>query len=337
VERGRPGYRRLIISAVIAFIIIALLIILADRKEIGALAGQADWSIVPLAAFFSLLSYLSLSSSFTLIYRIFARTMPVADLLQIGFVSVAISNMVFFGGLPEYTLRVLLMKPRGMTAGEVIVPSILHSYIKDGIYTIGAPIAVFFMLAERLLPSRAATAITLAVFILTFILLLISLAVFYRPVRTRVLTIAGRIWHFFTNRDDRPFFESLDSTGSQALKILRQRPSLILIILALVIADWAAVLVSLYFCFRVVGLAIGPEVLILGYIIGRTAGAISFAPGGAGVQEASMAGLYSLLGEPFAQALIATVVFRLVYYFIPFGVSLFFYRRLVQRALQALE
>jgi uncharacterized protein (TIRG00374 family) len=337
VHRGNLGYRRLIIGAVIAFIIIALLIIFVERKELSKLAGQADWRIVPLATLFALLSYLSLSYSFTVIYRIFTRTMRTVDLLQIGFVSVAISNMIFFGGVPEYTLRVLLIKPHGLTTSEIIVPSILHSYVKDGLYTIGAPIAIFVILMQQLLPAGTTTEITAAVLILTLFLLLVSLAVFYRPVRIRVLKFANMVWHFFTHREDWEFFSSLDSTGSRALKILRQRPSLVFIILALIVADWMATLTALYLCFRVVGLSVRPEVLVLGYIIGRTAGAISFIPGGAGVQEASMAGIYSLLGQPFTQSLLVTIVFRLVAYFIPFGISLIFYRGLVRRAFKALE
>ena len=48
-------------------------------------------------------------------------------------------------------------------------------------------------------------------------------------------------------------------------------------------------------------------------------------PGGMGVQEASMAGTYHLLGVPLEQAVLVALLFRLVYYMAPFGVSLVFY------------
>ena len=50
-------------------------------------------------------------------------------------------------------------------------------------------------------------------------------------------------------------------------------------------------------------------------------------PGGMGVQEGSMAGVYGLLGVPFEQAVLVSLVFRVVYSVIPFGVSLSLYYR----------
>jgi uncharacterized membrane protein YbhN (UPF0104 family) len=53
-------------------------------------------------------------------------------------------------------------------------------------------------------------------------------------------------------------------------------------------------------------------------------------PGGLGVQEGSMAAVYALLGVPFGQALLAAILFRAIYYFIPFLFSLGFYWRLMR-------
>ena len=149
--------------------------------------------------------------------------------------------------------------------------------------------------------------------------------------------MAIRVWHFFTHRDASRFVDSFNNTANEGLYSLRHSSSTILVILGLVLVDWFGTLTALYVCFRIIGLSVGPGVLILGYLTGRTAGAISFTPGGAGVQEASMAGIYSLLGEPFSSVLIAAVLFRLVYYFIPFGISLAFYRNLVHVAIKELK
>ena len=54
-------------------------------------------------------------------------------------------------------------------------------------------------------------------------------------------------------------------------------------------------------------------------------------PGGLGVQEGSMAGIYALLGVPLNQAVLAAILFRVVYYFAPYLVSLAFYRRMLRR------
>jgi uncharacterized protein (TIRG00374 family) len=72
-------------------------------------------------------------------------------------------------------------------------------------------------------------------------------------------------------------------------------------------------------------------VLLSGFGIGLSAGNLSFIPGGLGVQEASMAGIYALLGMSFAQAALVAILFRVVSDFIPFFISLPFYERLLQK------
>ena len=47
-----------------------------------------------------------------------------------------------------------------------------------------------------------------------------------------------------------------------------------------------------------------------------------------------MAGAYHLLGVPFEQAVLVSFLFRLVYYMIPFGVSLLFYRSVLRERVQ---
>ncbi|MEI2691160.1 MAG: lysylphosphatidylglycerol synthase domain-containing protein [Anaerolineae bacterium] len=55
------------------------------------------------------------------------------------------------------------------------------------------------------------------------------------------------------------------------------------------------------------------------------------APGGLGVQEGSMSGIYALFGVPFQQAVLAAILFRVLYYFVPYLFSLSLYRRLLRR------
>jgi uncharacterized membrane protein YbhN (UPF0104 family) len=44
-----------------------------------------------------------------------------------------------------------------------------------------------------------------------------------------------------------------------------------------------------------------------------------------------MAGIYALLGVPVRTAVLAAILYRIVYYFLPFFVSLGFYRRLLKQ------
>jgi uncharacterized protein (TIRG00374 family) len=100
--------------------------------------------------------------------------------------------------------------------------------------------------------------------------------------------------------------------------------------LGLVFTDWFSSMVALECCFEALGYRLSPGVLVTGFAIGVTAGLVSMVPGGLGVQDGSMAGIYHLLGVPLEHAVLAAVLFRVVYYFIPFGVSLASYWRLLR-------
>ena len=67
---------------------------------------------------------------------------------------------------------------------------------------------------------------------------------------------------------------------------------------------------------------------------GVNAGAASLLPGGAGVQDGSTVGMFVVFGVPLESAVLATVLFRVVYYLIPFGLSLPLYYQLLRQAHQ---
>ena len=63
-------------------------------------------------------------------------------------------------------------------------------------------------------------------------------------------------------------------------------------------------------------------------------------PGGMGVQEGSMVGIYVLLGVDYERAVLASVLFRAIYYLVPFAASLLLYARILRgqtRAQQAAQ
>ncbi len=124
---------------------------------------------------------------------------------------------------------------------------------------------------------------------------------------------------------------TLRSTKANPRTERHTKPLILLAIVIIVIIEWAAAVIALGFCFNALGQVPSIGVLITGFVIGLIAGVLSMVPGGFGVQEASMAGIYALLGVPFEQALLAAILFRGVYYLVPYGFSLTFYGRLLRR------
>jgi glycosyltransferase 2 family protein len=69
------------------------------------------------------------------------------------------------------------------------------------------------------------------------------------------------------------------------------------------------------------------RVLMVGFSAGLFATFLSFTPAAIGLMEGSMAGSFYLMGLDYDVALLATLIFRFAYYFLPIMVSFCFYRR----------
>jgi uncharacterized membrane protein YbhN (UPF0104 family) len=118
---------------------------------------------------------------------------------------------------------------------------------------------------------------------------------------------------------------ALDDLGAgiaRGAEALRARPALGVLPAVLIVADWGVTLVAFWFCLDAVGEGVRLAVLVTAFAIGVNAGVASFVPGGLGVQEGSMTATLALLGVSLEHAALAAILFRVVYYFIPFAVSL---------------
>jgi uncharacterized protein (TIRG00374 family) len=90
-------------------------------------------------------------------------------------------------------------------------------------------------------------------------------------------------------------------------------------------ADWLFTILVLYFAFRAVGVHISTGVLVAGFAVGMVTTLIPILPGGLGAMELAMTAVYSQMGIDWDAALMATLIYRVVYYLIPGIVSIFIY------------
>jgi uncharacterized membrane protein YbhN (UPF0104 family) len=88
-------------------------------------------------------------------------------------------------------------------------------------------------------------------------------------------------------------------------------------------------IMSLGYCFSAFGEAIGFGKLLVGFTAGIAAGAVSFIPAGLGIQEGSMAGVFVLLSISLETSVLAILLFRTVYYLLPFALSFAFFGKLI--------
>jgi uncharacterized protein (TIRG00374 family) len=331
MKLDKSRQQRIIVLTVVAFVLLAILLVALDWNEVRQLVGEADWRLTLVALLFTALSYLCLSGSFVTVNRVFGIGMAWRELLEIGFVSTALANITGLGGAAGYSLRLVVMQRHGTPASNTLAASIFHTYLY-GVTMLGLlPLGLICLIANHQLGEGVATGLRFATVMLVLVIIIATAIVFVSPIRSAVLRILNRLWHLFRHRNSISFFTDFDATLALGAAKIRSHPLTLAPPLGLMLANLVFTLASLWFCFDAIGNPLGLGVLVTGFVIGISAGTLSMVPGGLGVQEASMAGMYALFGVPFAQAVLASVLFRVVYDFVPFLASLAVYRSLLRR------
>jgi glycosyltransferase 2 family protein len=331
VEPHKDRHQRMLVIAIVLLALLGVVVVVLDWGQVRQVLGWADWRLVPVALLFSAVSYCCLSYSFAMASRIFGVRMGRRDLFELGFVSYALNYLVASGGTAGYSLRILLIKRRGLPVRDVLAASLFHSILNNLLLFILVPVGFAYLLANRSLSGNTAVGVGVVTALLLLLVLLVAAVFFVGTFRAAVLGAVGVGWRKATRRNIEPQLKDLDSTLARGIVAIRDQPTILVSPLVLVVADWASAVTALWFCFEALGSPVGPGVLLTGFSIGVVAGLLSMIPGGLGVQEGSMAAVYALLGVPFGQAVLVAILFRAVYYLAPFLASLGFYWRLMRR------
>jgi uncharacterized protein (TIRG00374 family) len=328
----RNRRQRIIIAIIVAaFLVVAGLLIAMDFKGVRQVLNQARWQLSLAAVAFSLLSDFCLSYDYALINKAFSINIGQLDSLQIGFVSSAANNILAFMGAAGHSIRVVLIRRKGIESGEIIAASIFHSYINNITMLALLLIGLLLLIFRHVIYGGNLVGVILVVIILSVLLAIFTVMIVIQRLRRWVLNISSKVWHFFSHRNITTFTNNLDSALGRGLEALKTRHILLIIIFLMMAAQWVFAVISLWFCFYALGKPPGPGVLISGFGVGISAGNLSMLPGGLGVQEASMAAVFALMGISIAQAALASILFRVTNNFVPFLISLALYGTIIRR------
>ena len=308
-----PGTRRAILLPFAGLLVLFGWVYLAlDHEQLRDLTERANWSLVLLATCCSFASYLFICFALLIIGRTLGlRRVPAGTFMLVTFVSLTLNHVVSLG-VAGYSARVLLLRRNGEAPGTVLAASLLP---------IGLGAIAF---SAKVTPAGTA-ALQAATVVSAAVVIGMTVALVSRRVRLAFLRLVGRLGAMVPG-DHAEGIEralvDLDIGLATAGRAIRERPAAVLPPVLLTIVDWMAVLAAFWLCLEAVGQPVGVRVLIAGFAIGMNVGVVSLIPGGVGVQEGSQAGVLALFGVPFGPALLASVLFRVIYYLVPFFVSL---------------
>ena len=320
------------VALIIAISLLGVLVVLLDWQEMRRVIAQADLRFIPGALFFAAFSYLCVSYAYAYVSQSIGIKMGKRDLAVVCFVTIVVNHVLTAGGLVGYSMRYLLMKMHGVSLKDVLTSSILHFYLTSLDMLGMLPVAFVYLLFHASVPRGVAVILGLMTFLFGVVFVGATGLVFVPSWRGPILDLLVRLGRLILRRDFYPRLAQYNETLTLGAEAMRGHPLVVVWVMVLTMIDFICSVAVLGFCFYAMGSPVQPAVLLCGFVIGIVAGVLSMVPGGFGVQEASMVGIFVLLGVPFQPAFLASVLFRIIYYLLPYFLSLGFYGRLLRQA-----
>lgn len=322
--------QRLVFTGILMLLVFGVIIIVLDWQDARDVLLSAEWKLTFISLLFIAGSYFFMSYGYAVVSRVFNIQVNLPMLFNIGFVSAALNNLLDTMGMGGHALRVMLMDRRGVGSGKTLAASIFHSHFHNlGMFCL-LPIGLIYLLVNRFVSPAGAAGLIIFTAVIIIFIIIATMVVFKRVLRLFFTGLISKLIRFTARKDITSFFTSFDDSMTTGVAALRDKPLVFAVIIFCVVAEWALMLAGFWFCFLSLGSPVSPGVLITGFAVGISVGNVTMLPGGLGVQEASMAGIYALLGVAFERGVLASALYRIVYDFIPFIISLFFYRGLLR-------
>jgi uncharacterized protein (TIRG00374 family) len=124
------------------------------------------------------------------------------------------------------------------------------------------------------------------------------------------------------------FFENFND----GMNLLMKQSGSLLAPATLALLDWGFMFLCLKCAFEAVHCPIDNQALLVGFSVGIFATLFSLTPASIGLMEGSMAGSFYLMGVDYDGALLATLLYRFAYFFLPILLSTFSYNHFFPRS-----
>jgi uncharacterized protein (TIRG00374 family) len=314
------------ISVAIAFLFLGF-IFYKDRNDFHELILKANYAYFPYIIIFSIGAICLSGVGYWLVADLFSIKVPFRKLFPIGVFTIVINNLMAFGGVAGFALRIFMLKKYKIQAKHVLASSFFHMYI----YTIGitafVPFSLLYIFRNYNLPENQhdillfASIVSFAVFVVISLILLVS------KFRRKILKALVILGNMFFSKDLKNEFNNFDLVISKGINSAKKNKLSLPLIFLITLADYSSASLAFYYCFKSLGVNLSNLDVFSGLVIASSAGILSMIPGGIGVQEASGAQVFKVMGVPFQAGFLASLLFRVIFFIAPFIFAVFFLLR----------
>jgi uncharacterized protein (TIRG00374 family) len=231
------------------------------------------------------------------------------------------------GGLSGFALRLVMLNKKGVPGGRAVLVSFTQTVLTNVMLMVFVVYGLVHLILSGRLTTAAIVALSVLVTALTLFLGGCMLMVYRRRLRARLLSKASDLSLRVLERLGRR--EALETRVSrfflhleEGMEFFADRPRAMVAPLFWIFLDWLFTVAVLYTACLAVGAQVTYGEAAIAFSVGIVVAIASFVPGGVGVLEVALAGMFATVGVPTEQSVLAIFVFRVCFYVIPVLLSL---------------
>lgn len=315
----------------------------ADLRKLGASFQELDpfWVFAALLA--SAVSYTFIAAVLHRLLRGMRHPLPFAASFRISLVSTALNYVMAMGGLSGMAVKLYLLSREKVPPSSTLSISMVHGFLTNTVAVVFVYLGFFFLYSQYKM-SRREMEVGVVILVVAFILTWVTIhTIISESFRKRLWQWLMRAFSWFGGKVRNPSWQHSERAErffqnfNRSMNLLVKDSSILLAPAVFAVLDWLSMFLCLKASFLAVNYPVDDRSLLVGFSVGIFAGLFSITPASIGIMEGSMAGCFYLMGLDYDRALMATLIYRIVYYFLPLSVSIFFYKDFFVSSAEQLE
>lgn len=325
--------KRFWLAAVLGVTILVYTIQQANLEQFLHNLRNLHWGWAVLAGVCSAASYALIGAVLHRLLQLSNQPLRFATAMQISMISCTLNYLMALGGLSGVAAKVYMLSKKNIPPSKTLSVSMVHGFLTNTVAVVLVFFGFFFIYSQHKLTSREigmGIVVLLFAFVMTwFTIQMIVDATFRRRLWLWLMQVTMAVSrrlrhpHWIHPEKAEAFFVNFDTS----IGLLSSNTRMLLGPAGYGFLDWLCMFLTLKCAFLAANYPVTNQTLLVGFSVGIFAGLVSLTPASLGIMEGSMAGSFFLMGCDYDKALLATLIYRLIYFVLPMILSAFFYRQ----------
>jgi glycosyltransferase 2 family protein len=289
-------------------------------------------------AIFTVFSYVAMSRSYQGIADAAECVLSFRDWVRITLVSNTANLLVTSAGLSGFAVRMYLLAQRGVPSGRAVLISLVQTFLTNFTLLLFILLGFVALLLKPDMPPVVIAAASAGVAGFAAVLAWGVVLVYRRRLRRRTLFFVADAGHRLLRRlaprwtPGRVKLWRFQHNLNQGLEFLLARKERMWLPTCWILIDWLMMIGILWAAFLAVDYPISPPLVVIGFAVGICLTLVPLVPGGLGVMDFSMTGVFVSMSVPLERAAVAVLIYRCAYYVLPLLTSLFLFPGVMRQA-----